>query len=132
MLWVEIFAALMVSHLVGDFILQTEFQATNKRGGLSLRSPARRALGLHVLTYTLAFVPVLAWLASEHGPLELLAVAAAIAVPHAAQDDGRLLAAWMRSVKHTPLRPGPLATMVDQSFHVVTLFLLAVVVGSSS
>src|SRR3712207_7655677 len=32
---------LVVSHLFGDFILQTEFQATNKHGGLG-RDPVKR------------------------------------------------------------------------------------------
>src|SRR5215207_1947283 len=32
--WFEVFAVFAVSHLVGDFALQTEWQARHKRGGL--------------------------------------------------------------------------------------------------
>ena len=44
MSWVEVFAVLMVSHLAGDFLLQTEWQATHKFGGLAPR-PGRRPGG---------------------------------------------------------------------------------------
>ncbi len=42
--WPEIFLVFLVSHLAGDFLLQTEFQATRKFGGLSGDPVARRAL----------------------------------------------------------------------------------------
>ena len=127
--WVEVFAAFLVSHLAGDYLLQTEFQAMNKRGGLGRDPTRRRALASHTLTYGLAYVPALIWLAGELDALEVVAVAAAIAIPHGVQDDGRLIAWWMRLIKHTSVSPGPLAMMVDQSFHVVSLFLVAVIVG---
>jgi hypothetical protein len=47
-------------------------------------------------------------------------------VPHAVQDDGRLLGAYARAVKHTDPQPGMLMLAVDQSFHLVVLFALAV------
>lgn len=128
--WVEVFAAFVVAHLAGDFLLQTEFQAQHKRGGLGRDPVSRRALLAHVATYTLAFVPVLAWLSGELGAGELAATAAAVAIPHLVQDDGRLLAAYMRRVKHTAMSPGSLSVMVDQSFHVLVLFGLALLVGS--
>lgn len=128
MSWVEVFAAFFVAHLVGDYLLQTEFQAVNKRGGLSGGIAARALLG-HTVMYTLAYVPVLVWLAGDLSALELAAVAAAVGIPHCVQDDGRLLAVWMTRVKRTPASPGLLAMMVDQSFHIVVLFVLAVVVG---
>ncbi len=78
--WPEIFLVFLVSHLAGDFLLQTEFQATNKYGGLGPDPVARRALLLHVLTYTLAFVPAFIWLADSLGPA-VLAVAALVAGP---------------------------------------------------
>ena len=53
-----------------------------------------------------------------------------IGLPHGAQDDGRALRWWMRNIKHTQVAPGVLAMLVDQSFHMVALLLLAIVVGT--
>ena len=128
--WVELLAVFIVSHAVGDFLLQTEWQATHKRGGLGGDPEARRALLWHVTTYTLAFVPALIWLAGELGPGSLVAVAAGIAVPHLVQDDGRLLGAYVVAVKHTSPQPGMLLVAVDQSFHLLVLFGLAVAAGA--
>jgi hypothetical protein len=124
--WVEVFAVLVVSHLVGDFLLQTEWQATNKFGGLARRPPrARRALLSHVLSYTLCFVPALVWLSDSLG-WGALWVAALVAIPHLIQDDGRLLLAYIRRVKRSDAEPGDLVfVMADQSLHVLTLFLTA-------
>ena len=35
--WVEVFAVFFVSHQVGDYLLQTDWQAMHKRGGLWAR-----------------------------------------------------------------------------------------------
>jgi hypothetical protein len=128
--WVEVFAVLVVSHAVGDFLLQTEWQATHKRGGLGRDVERRRALLAHVTTYTLAFVPALVWLAGDLGPGGVAAAAAAVFLPHALQDDGRLLSAYVRTVKHTEPAPGMLMLAVDQSFHLLVLFGLALAAGA--
>ena len=129
--WVEIFAVFIVSHLVGDFLLQTDVQAMHKRGGLGGHGISPRSLLSHTLTYTLAFVPALIWLEGDLGLLETIGVALLIAVPHMVQDDGRLLIAYMRRVKGVgDPRPGGLLIAVDQSFHVLVLFLIALLAGS--
>lgn len=126
--WDELLLALLVCHLVGDFALQTEWQALHKKGGLGRDRERRRALALHIATYTLAFVPVLALAASGVG--EAVAMAAAIAVPHAVQDDGRLIAAYDRRVKGMdPVADWVVALFVDQTFHVLALTALAVAVA---
>jgi hypothetical protein len=127
---VEVFAVLVVCHAVGDFLLQTEWQATHKHGGLGRDRVRRRALLAHVATYTLAFVPALAWLAGDLGAGGVAALAAAVLVPHAVQDDGRLLGAYVRTVKRTEPAPGMLMLAVDQCFHLVVLFGLAVAAGT--
>ncbi len=125
MIWVEVFAVFIVSHLVGDFALQTEWQATHKRGGLGRIPTARRALLAHVSIYTLAFVPSLIWLADEIGAL-VVVLAALLFVTHAIQDDGRLLDGYLRRVKHTEPLKHPVVTMaLDQTLHVLLLFGLA-------
>ena len=127
--WVEIFSAFLVSHAAGDFLLQTEWQASHKRGGLGGDPVARRALAGHVATYTLAFVPVLIWLADDLGA-GVIWLAALIAVPHLVQDDGRLLTWFMVSFKKMhPAERRDLALAVDQSFHLLTLFATAVIAG---
>ena len=129
--WVEIFAVFIVSHLVGDFLLQTDLQAMHKRGGLSGNGKSPRGLLSHTLTYTLAFVPALVWLADEIGVLAALGTALLIALPHMLQDDGRLLDAFMRRVKGVEPQPGSVLLLaVDQSFHFVALFLVALLVGN--
>ena len=128
--WVEVFAVFLVSHAAGDFLTQTEFQARNKHGGLGRDPVKRRALLSHALVYLLCFVPALMWIADGEGAGVAVATAAAVIVPHAIQDDGRVIGAWMRRVKHTKWEPGVLAMAVDQSFHLLALFLVAVVVGT--
>src|SRR5687768_552237 len=129
MSWVEVFAVLLVSHLSGDYLLQTEWQALNKRGGLGRDREARRALLAHIATYTLAFVPAFVWLAEDIG-WAVVAAAVAVALPHMVQDDGRLLAIFVRHVKGYEAAANPSVTaMVDQTLHVLALFALALVVG---
>jgi len=128
--WVEVFTVFLVSHLVGDFVLQTEWQARCKGAGLGRSGEARRALISHVATYTLAFVPALVWLAGEAGAGAALASAALIAFPHLVQDDGRLVRAYVARVKGSdPERVPGVTIAVDQSFHLVALLLLALLVG---
>jgi hypothetical protein len=128
--WVEIFAVFIVSHLVGDFLLQTDLQAMHKRGGLSADGKSSRGLLSHTVTYTLAFVPALVWLATDIGIAKAIGVGLLIALPHMLQDDGRLLDAYMRRVKGVEPRPGGLLIAVDQSWHVLALFLVALLAGN--
>jgi len=122
-----VFIVLALSHMAGDFLLQTDWQAQHKPGGLGPDPVARRALLSHVGTYTLAFVPALVWL-GEHIGAGAAGIAALIAVPHLVQDDGRLIAAYVRRVK------GPGAGEVrmvmigaDQALHMLALFAAALV-----
>ena len=128
--WPEIFLVFLMSHLAGDFLLQTEFQATRKHGGLSGDPVARRALAMHVLTYTLAFVPAYVWLADSLGPA-VLAVALLVSGPHLIQDDGRVVDRYMLVVKHVRPDDQPgVKIMVDQVLHITALFLVALVAAS--
>jgi hypothetical protein len=129
MTWVEIFTTFVVSHLVGDYLLQTDWQALHKRGGLARGAgEARRALFTHVGTYTLAFVPAL--VVSDLS-VELVWVVPAIAIPHLIQDDGRLLHAYMKRVKHLdPTGNLSVSIAVDQTFHLLALLAVALAIGS--
>jgi hypothetical protein len=131
--WVEIFVVFVVSHAAGDYLLQTDWQATNKRGGLGGDPVARRALFAHVTTYTLAFVPAGVWLADDMTALGLIALAAGIFIPHLVQDDGRLLTLYVTEVKGPGAATNPpLFQAVDQSFHLLVLFATALVVHAAT
>ena len=102
--WVEVFAVFIVCHLAGDYLIQTNWQAAHKHGGLGPDPTARRALISHVTTYTLAFSPALLWLALEI-EAKVVAVAALIFIPL-------------------------VFGAVDQSFHVLTLFGVSLLAGN--
>ncbi len=130
MAWVEVFAVFVVSHLVGDYVLQTDWQANHKRGGLGPDRESRRALASHILAYTLAYVPAFVWLAAEIGT-RLIPVVALVAVPHWIQDDGRLVTLYIRKVKGSEAAANKsVAAAVDQSFHFVVLLATALVATS--
>lgn len=128
MSWVEVFAVLVVSHLVGDFLLQTDWQARFKENGLGPEPEHRRALASHVLTYMLAFVPALIWIGIETDVAWAILTAVVIALPHLIQDDRRLLDAYMRKVKGLAESSPGLRIAVDQAFHIVFLFGTALLV----
>jgi hypothetical protein len=127
--WAALFGVFLLSHLVGDFLLQTDSQASEKEHGLRGGPVKRRALAMHGLVYTLAFVPALIWVADDSGALAAIAVAAAVGLPHVLVDDGSLVALWIRRVKHVHGVPSTVVRLgVDQSSHVLALALVAYLV----
>lgn len=130
MTWATVFLVLLLSHIAGDFLLQTEWQALNKAGGLGRSKEARRALRNHALTYTAAFVPGLVWIAGQRGDVLPIVLALLVMLPHMIVDDGRLLRAWLHGVKHCPDPAPGLVIMVDQSWHLVMLFPVALLAAS--
>jgi hypothetical protein len=129
--WVSVFTAFLVAHMVGDYLFQTDWQARHKRGGLSGDRVALRALVSHVTTYTLAFVPALIWIADQLDAGWALLSAVLIFVPHLVLDDGRFVRAYLANVKRAEGFDLGLAASVDQSFHVLSLFLVALLVGNA-
>jgi hypothetical protein len=128
--WVSVFTAFLVAHLVGDYLFQTDWQARHKRGGLS-GGVAFRALFSHVTTYTLAFLPALIWIGEELSAGWAALAAALIFLPHLVLDDGRFIRAYLTNVKHVEGFDVGIAASVDQSFHVLSLFLVALLVGTA-
>jgi hypothetical protein len=119
--WDEVLLAFIVSHMAGDFLLQTDWQARHKWGGLGRDPVARRALVSHVGGYGLAFVPAFVWLATDIG-VAALGMAALVLLPHLIQDDGRLVLRYTVATKKAAVEPGSaLFVLVDQSFHLVAL-----------
>ena len=131
MSWSEVFTALLVCHLAGDFILQTEWQALHKHGGLGADPERRRALLLHVTTYSIPMLGALAWVVVEQDLLRAILAGLIISGTHVVQDDGRLLRRYVVRVKRTdPEFGSPLMIAIDQSFHVVWLFAAALVAAA--
>lgn len=131
MAWNEVFLVLLVCHCTGDFLLQTEFQATQKYGGLGRDPVRRRALCCHVTTYAIPFVPALVWIADGTSVGRAAAAAAIVLLTHLVQDDGRVLKAYVRRVKHTEVTTGTsLWVAIDQSAHVVVLFGASLLAGA--
>ena len=130
MSWANISIVFFVSHLAGDFLAQTDWQARNKSGGLAGDPPARRALLSHVTVYTLLFLPALVWIGAEGAAWLALLVAGLIFVPHLIVDDGRLLRLFMVRVKRSLDPPPGLALAVDQSVHLISLWAVALLAAA--
>ena len=84
----------------------------------------------HVSTYTLAFVPVLVWIGAELDVVWALATAILVFVPHLVIDDGRGVGLYLTRVKGVDGFNVGVAASVDQSFHVLSLFLVALMLGA--
>ena len=132
MTWAAVFVVFFVSHQTGDYLLQTDWQALHKRGGLGRDPVARRALFSHVASYTVAYIPALIWVSTSLG-WRALVIAAAVVLPHLIQDDGRLLSVYIRRVKGLdPIANHNIAALVDQAFHMVALLGAALLVRALS
>jgi hypothetical protein len=129
--WVSVLAVFLVAHMVGDYLLQTDWQARHKRAGLSADPLARRALLAHVTSYTLAFVPAFVWIGLELDAVWACVAAVLVFLPHLLIDDGRVVGVYLVRVKHADGLNTGLAASVDQSFHVLCLFLLALMMGAA-
>lgn len=131
MSWVSVFAAFLVAHMVGDYLFQTDWQARNKRSGLSGSGESRRALLSHVTSYTIAFVPAFVWIGTELDAGWAVVAAVLVFLPHLVIDDGRIVRLYLSRVKRADGFDVGLAASVDQSFHVLSLFLVAILLGAA-
>jgi hypothetical protein len=129
MTWSAVLMALLVSHVVGDVLLQTDWQALHKVRGLG-DPVARRALISHVVTYTAAFVPALIWIGGKTDAARAVGIGTLVAVPHLLIDDGHLVRVWLRDVKGAARPALGLVIAVDQSFHLLCLLAAALVAAA--
>lgn len=146
--------ALLASHLVGDFVFQTRWQAVGKFGWTADALALRTA---HVFFYGVAFLPVVLWRTLEpHGPATFWrppAFFAALLVLHWLTDSRRFTSTlgdvagwWFRTPEERHAewdgQPGygkvgttsdtrppnpwpPIGLAIDQTLHVVQLAALA-------
>jgi hypothetical protein len=129
--WASVLAGFFVAHMVGDYLLQTDWQARHKLGGLGRDGRARRALLSHVATYTLAFVPAFIWIGDELSIGWAVLAAALVALPHLIVDDGRIISFYLTRVKHAEATDARIAGPVDQSFHALSLCIVALLIGAA-
>jgi len=110
-----VFEILLMAHVLGDWIFQTEWQAVNK-------ATDWRAMGAHIVVY---HAIVLALLCVRFGFSEpiVYAVVAGLAVVHTILDRRRPLRSFMRMARITKHRePEPwFIIAVDQSVHLLAL-----------
>lgn len=119
---------LLAAHLVGDYLLQTRWQAMGKFGWTREAMIYRTA---HVLTYLLPFIPI----ALVYGNLvEAVGFIVWLGVLHWFTDaqrfvrtPGEVLVWKFKQPKALPLLPNPwpsLPLAIDQTLHVLTLAVL--------
>lgn len=110
---------LLVAHLVGDYILQNDYQALNKK-------KSSIVCGYHCLMYTLSVLVFsgFAW--------HWWAYPICFAL-HFVQDRWTLIEKWMELSGQTSFRDGPCkpwsTIAVDNTFHLLTLYLLQLLAG---
>ena len=97
--WPAVLLSLLASHLAGDVLMQTEWQAVNKAGGLR-ETRSRKALLAHVSAYTASFLPALVWIGRRTSVQRAAVVGGAVAIPHLLVDDGRLVPGPAAGDKH--------------------------------
>lgn len=104
------FAYLLVAHLIGDYLLQTNWMATYKTTKLS-------ALLAHCTVYTLSLVVVAYF---TFGSLPFWAIAI-IFVAHVFFDKRTFTVWWVEKIMGSSSKQfGWLVIMVDQVFHIIT------------
>jgi len=115
------FETLLMAHILGDWIFQTEWQAVNKERQW-------RAMLTHVAVYH-AIVVVGLGLRFGFADPRVYAVVAGLAVVHTILDRRRPLRRFMRAMRITTTREAEpwLAIAVDQSLHLLALGAAALV-----
>ena len=110
-----LFETLLIAHVIGDWLLQTEWQALNK-------ARSWRALLTHVVIYHLVILAALLWKMGTGIPT-VYAVVVGLAIVHTIMDRKRPVEWFMRTMRISVTREpeGWLAIAVDQSLHLVWL-----------
>ena len=113
------FAWLVISHFVGDWLLQNEWMALGKKQGVFTWAGL-----MHFVVYTIIIIGALALSGAKQKLATSIAVCALIFVSHWAIDALDVARRWMQAVLQTDREAVRLA--VDQLLHVLVLALLVV------
>ena len=119
----SLFDKLLVAHLIGDWLLQTEWQALNK-------SRNNRALFSHIGVYSLVIFCVLA-ITFGFQNINVYLMVAMLAITHAFMDMGWPVVRFMRAMKIIVDREPErwLIMAVDQVLHIALLALAAIILS---
>ncbi len=122
----SLFDWLLISHLVGDFLIQTDNMAGRKEQRWSW-------MLIHIGFYMVFATTVVVWYAVIHRlPVGLvLAVLLFLAGTHILLDRRGFTTWWMRLVGMSPSHPW-LPIVVDQVFHILTLAIVAQILALAS
>ena len=103
----------LIGHLVGDFILQNDWMALNKKKST-----------YHCAVHCLIWTASVALMCGQFGMVGI----ALLFVTHFIQDRTNAISNWMELVGQKQFRDGPCAPwssiVVDQAFHLVTIWLI--------
>lgn len=101
----------IIGHLVGDYLLQNDWMALNKK-------QQRLPLVVHCTLWTASVTLFAGW----YSPLAVLV----LLYSHALQDGTDIIARWMDLISQKQFRTGPCAPwstiVVDNVWHIVTLW----------
>lgn len=115
----DIFAWFILGHLLGDWLLQSDWMALGKRRGLFTRAGL-----VHYTVYTLSILGVL-YLSNEipRTSSSLLLIGLIVFISHWLIDATNLVKLWMAVAGQRDQIM--VRVMVDQTFHLLVLALLA-------
>jgi hypothetical protein len=110
----------LVGHFVGDYLIQNDWMASQKKSDSIV-------CAIHVLFYTLAVMLFSGWFFYKYAPL----IALAIYIPHYLIDRTQFIYHYMTLAGQGNFREylKPWSSIwVDQSFHFLCLYLLSLVI----
>lgn len=107
----------IIGHLVGDYLLQNDWMALNKKKECL-------PLTVHVVLWTLSVLLFSGWIRLEWP--QFVAAILVLAWTHAIQDHTDIIPKWMDLIGQKQFRTGPCAPwsiiVVDNVWHIVTLW----------
>lgn len=109
----NIFICLFIGHVLGDYLLQTSWQAENKNGNWD-------ALIIHSIIYSVVIYTI----ALISGGVSLITVSA-IFLTHILLDKGDFVNWWIRNIKKEQTDNKQIYFLVDQSLHMFVLLIVA-------
>jgi hypothetical protein len=112
---VTLFESLLLAHILGDWLLQTEWQAMNK-------ARSWRAMLSHVLVYHVVVLAVLVAKLGYRNPYVYMIVAS-LAISHGILDRSGIVSWLMRTLRISVERPPErwFTVAIDQSIHILLL-----------